>query len=607
MIEIQLFGSPAIKRDGAATPPPKGRKAWGLLVYLLLSEVRNPSREHLAGLLFADTDDPLRSLRWNLSELRRALGQEILEPGEAVIRLPPDARVDVYVLLRGTPHEALAIPGLARPLLEGMEFGASPAFDSWIGHERRRLEGASCSALHESVLDRLAAGRSEEAVGLARRLVELEPFDENFHEVLIRALAQAGDNDGARRQLEACRSVFRAELGREPAESLERATTEQPSSNDSHSMGRSVQHAAGALIEAGEAAVAAGAADAGLQNLRRALSLAHEASQGELEVRARVALGSALVHAVRGRDEEAASVLGRAATLAAELELFDLESAAIRELSYIDALAGRYARCETRLEQAASLAQAERELAAVESLRAVTAGDRGAHATALERFERADELATSAGDLKRVAYTCTFAGRSLLLTGEREAARAKFEQAIGIVGETEWLSYAAWPHSWLAELELEEGDLAGARERMEYAFALACEFRDPCWEGIAGRGLGVIEEREGKTASALRRLEDARTRASRTTDCYVWVEAYALEAFAATAVRAGSGRAESLVEDLHSLTARTGMRELAVRALILRSRLGDSGAMDAARLLAAEVENPALDAEIGAGTQATLT
>jgi hypothetical protein len=40
--------------------------------------------------------------------------------------------------------------------------------------------------------------------------------------------------------------------------------------------------------------------------------------------------------------------------------------------------------------------------------------------------------------------------------------------------------------------------------------------------------------------------------------------------------------------------ARAGMREFAARANVYRSRLGDGSALTAARLLAAEIDNPAL-------------
>jgi hypothetical protein len=74
----------------------------------------------------------------------------------------------------------------------------------------------------------------------------------------------------------------------------------------------------------------------------------------------------------------------------------------------------------------------------------------------------------------------------------------------------------------------------------------------------------------------------------------VWVQAYALAELASAAIESDDRRGRRWVEDLSSLAARTGMRELAVRAWLLRARLGDSGALESAAVLAAEVENPVL-------------
>ena len=51
------------------------------------------------------------------------------------------------------------------------------------------------------------------------------------------------------------------------------------------------------------------------------------------------------------------------------------------------------------------------------------------------------------------------------------------------------------------------------------------------------------------------------------------------------------GIAATLAE---ALAARTGMREFAASANVYRGRLGDDAAFTAARLLAAEIDNPAL-------------
>ena len=58
MVRIRLLGRPTVERNGEPVPPPRGRKAWALLAYLLLAE-RPPSRRHLAELLFSEADDPL--------------------------------------------------------------------------------------------------------------------------------------------------------------------------------------------------------------------------------------------------------------------------------------------------------------------------------------------------------------------------------------------------------------------------------------------------------------------------------------------------------------------------------------------------------------------
>ena len=48
--------------------------------------------------------------------------------------------------------------------------------------------------------------------------------------------------------------------------------------------------------------------------------------------------------------------------------------------------------------------------------------------------------------------------------------------------------------------------------------------------------------------------------------------------------------------------SRTGMRELTVRSLLHAARLGDDDAADAARLLGADIDSPALAALVaGAG------
>jgi DNA-binding SARP family transcriptional activator len=590
---IHLLGKPRLELDAEPAPSPRGHKAWALLAYLALSRVRNPSRERLAELLFVGTDDPLGSLRWNLAELRRRIGATALPQGLTEFALPPDAFLDVDALLRGTPQEAVAIPGLGRELLEGMDFGSSPAFETWLLSERRRLIGAAEAALHEAALDRLAAGEAEAAVALATRLVELNPYEENFQELLVRGYAEAGHRDAADRQLTACVELFRSELGRDPGASLLRAA-EATAPTALPAGGGTGRQVARAQLETGRSAVNVGTFDAGIRSLARAAAQADACGDRALEAEARLTLGTALVHSARGRDEEGADALLRSASLAEECGLGDLAAAANRELAYVDILQARYARCPQRLERAAALADSDEELAGVEAMLGMAAADTGAHERALAHLRHSVDLAERAGSRQQAAFSLSFVGRSHFLREEIEDARAALENSLALAREIKWLAFEPWPESWLADTELAGGELGAGRERFEHAWALACELGDPCWEGAAGQGLGRIACLDGEVPRGLRLLEEARRRAGSLSDTYVWVQAYALAALASAAVEAGHRHAREWVEDLSVLAARTGMREFGVRACLMRSELGGRSSLDSAAALVAEVENPVL-------------
>ena len=410
-LAIHLLGRPHLERDGEPVAGPRGHKAWGLVAYLALSRVRNPSREHLAQLLFTGANDPLGSLRWNLAELRRALGPATLPPGSTELVLLPGTFVDVDALTRGTPQEAVAIPGLGRELLDGMEFGGSPAFETWLLSERRRLLGAAEAALHDAALDRLAAGEAHAAVGLAARLVELNPYDENFQELLVRSYSEAGNREAANRQLSACVELFHAEYGRDPGAAVFRAAEARPPAPLS-TAGRGGKQAARACLEAGRSAISAGSFDPGVRSLARAAAEAKACGARELEAESCLALGTALVHSARGRDEEGADALLRATSLAEERGLGDLAAAAYRELAYVDILRARYARCAQRLERGGAMADSDEERAGIEAMLGLAAADTGAHERALAHLRHSVELAERAGSRQQASFSLSFVGRS---------------------------------------------------------------------------------------------------------------------------------------------------------------------------------------------------
>jgi DNA-binding SARP family transcriptional activator len=592
-LSIHLLGPPRMERSGVPTDPPRGNKAWGLLAYLVRTRLP-PSRAGLASLLFPDAEDPLGTLRWTLSELRRSLGEDGDVGGDPLsLTLRPGTLVDTEVLSRGSWTEALALPGLGRELLDGLAFRSSPGFEIWLESERRHVGGTTSAVLHQAALALLSRGESEHAAGWASTLVRLNPYDENAHVLLVRCLRAAGDREGAERSVESCVQLFRRELGVEPSPAL-RAAGEAPEAPVS---GRVSNRAALlAHIEAGEAALAAGVVDVGVQRMRSAVAAARRIDEREHLARALVSLGGALVHTARGTDEEGAAALHEGSALAEELGRDDIAATGWREISWVQFLRAQYDRAEGSLDRTAALARGrDEELAWVDVTRGASRHDTGDHSAAGELLRSGVERARRLPSGQPLAMALTMLGRFHLLRGEIDDARHVLDAALEEVEVRGMTAFVSWPESFRGELDLAVGDLDSAEARFEHAFALGREVGDACWESIGMRGLGLVAEARGDAPRALELLVDAPKLCRRLPDTYLWIEAYGLDALCAVALRHGAGAAPRWIDELEAMAARRGMNELLLRATGYRARLGEPGALDAARSLAAQIDNPALN------------
>jgi DNA-binding SARP family transcriptional activator len=591
-LSVHLLGSPRLERAGEAVDAPRGHKSWGLLAYLVRARVP-PSRERLAGLLFPEADDPLGALRWTLSILRRRLGEDVRLGGDPlVLALPPGTFVDVDVLSRGSWMEAVALPGFGHELLDGLAFRSSPGFEMWLENERRQIEGTTSAVLHQAALALLGHGDAAGAAEHASELVRLNRYDENAHVLLVRCLRLAGDPEGAARQVAACTELFRSQLGVEPTPALQAAATASEVSVDARVSGRA---AVLAQIEAGEAALAAGAVEAGVQGTRRAVAAARTVGDRELLAQALIALGGALVHSARGKDVEGAAALHEGTTLAERASRFDIAATGWREISWVQFLSAHYERAEESVARTVELAaDADEEFAWAELIRGACRSDVGDYGAAGEFLRSALAHARRLGSKQPLGQALTLLGRFHLLRGEIDDAVHLLDEALGEAEERGMTAFVPWPESFRGEIDLVLGDVDAAEARFEHAFALGCQVGDACWESIALRGLGLVAAARGDVSRALELLIEAPKLCRRLPDTYLWIEAYGLDALCAVAVEHRAEAAAQWIDELEAVAARRGIRELVLRAAVYRARLGEPGALDVARSLAAEIDNPAL-------------
>ena len=233
---IQLCGRLVVRLGGQriedALPGAKGRL---LFAYLALNRRRRMNREELLIAVYGDDAPPDYHPRLSvlLSKLRSVVGHDLL-PGRAEIELvlPPNAFIDVEAALDGLHRaeshvadgewaEAWGPAGIAyhvatRPLLQSHD---RPWLDEW----RRRLGDVRVRGLECLASARLGLGGPTlpQAEQSARQLIELAPYRETGHRILIEALEQRGNVAEALLVYDRLRVLLRDELGTAPSSALQ--------------------------------------------------------------------------------------------------------------------------------------------------------------------------------------------------------------------------------------------------------------------------------------------------------------------------------------------------------------------------------------------------
>jgi tetratricopeptide (TPR) repeat protein len=424
--------------------------------------------------------------------------------------------------------------------------------------ERARIASIVESRIRQDTIRAISVEDHARAVRLAELGARQNPFDERAHILLVKSLALSGQYEAAARHAEATEAVFLAELGESPSPALRSAARRTISAPPS---GISQEAFVRSLIQSGLAAVSAGAADAGIDCLRRAVSDAEKIKGGPLRARATVELGTALVHSVRGYDDEGAVLLLQSTELARVAGDQGIAAAGFRELGYVEALAGRRPAAARYLSQALDLAQDRNDLAGIHAVTGFNLVDWGRVTQGLEHFEFALDHARSAGNRRREIWTLGLGGWGMLAAGRLTDADQWLGDCLTLVEQQRWIAFRPWPVAVLGESRLrQQASPPQLRPALEQAFALSCQVQDPCWEAAVARSLALSYAAENDFSQAINWLSEAGRRCARDTDGYAALQV-AILADQATVSRQ-QGRAEAadvFGREWVALAARTHM------------------------------------------------
>ena len=567
MTRIRLIGTPRIITVDGTVRELRGQKPWAVLARIVLAD-RALSRRELSGELFPEAADPLGSLRWCLAELRRALGDSTVLSGDPVQPgMPEGVSVDVLSLDTLDP-DAIG----TGELLEGVDPACGPEFDTWLLVARQRVAARVDAALHQRAVSALSRGRVDEAVHAAELAARRSPYDEGAHVLLAKSLVAAGRESVAVAHVEQVEALFRTELRREPSPALRsaaRSTVAEPPP------GVSAAAQVQTLLDAGRAALEAGVADAGVDCLRRAVACADDDGDPALRCTALFELGHALVYSVRGFDDEGVVLLGQAAELAGSVGDDVTASAALADMGYADALAGRRDAAEAVFEAAGPLAGDDPlALSGVVAHRGFNLTDWGRHAEAIELLREASELAARSGDRRRQSRVLGLGAWAFLRSGMVDEAREWAGRSLELARDARWTAFEPFPLMLVAECDLCTDATTVGRAELERLFAMTCHLQDPCWEGGAARVLAMHHAANGDAAEALRWIREAYQRSTRVSDTWAGMigEILLSEAQMRRDLDDRSG-AEAAAREAIAFAARAQLDDTLARALeLFRSR-----------------------------------
>src|SRR5438876_768777 len=202
-------------------------KTESLFVYLLLSG-QAVSRDRLAGIFWPNATEErarrnLSTALWRLKSVTQSIPEIWIDVSGDSVRLRCETveidAVRFRSLVESLPgldgHSRTTTMAEAERLYNGDFLDGFP--DEWCEDERRYLRTLYGRLLRQLVETSKTSGEFVQGIRYARRLVEIDPFDEESHRELMLLYHLSGDRGAAMAQFEATKRILQEELGTQPS------------------------------------------------------------------------------------------------------------------------------------------------------------------------------------------------------------------------------------------------------------------------------------------------------------------------------------------------------------------------------------------------------
>ncbi|MGC1380801.1 MAG: AAA family ATPase [Candidatus Baltobacteraceae bacterium] len=209
----------AITVDGEAFRLATPRKSLQLLAYLLMHRAAPVSRDYFAFLFWPDEEEGAARtrLRSTVSDLLRVLPQ----PGGDFVGTSADALwwkndVDLWLDVDAF-NEAANDPARLEEAVALYRGDLLPElYDEWLYGFRERFRNVYLTVLTQLVVERRKRGDLPQAIAVARRILEADPWREDIVRRIVTLRYESGDAAGAIAEYRQFAARLRDEMGVEP-------------------------------------------------------------------------------------------------------------------------------------------------------------------------------------------------------------------------------------------------------------------------------------------------------------------------------------------------------------------------------------------------------
>ena len=235
-LTIRLFGSFQLLQGQKAVDDFESNKVRGLFAYLVVEKEHSHQRRKLGAMLWPEIPESnaLASLRYALSNLRKVIGDQKANPPYLFITsqtiqfnsnsnycLDSDAFERYAKLAQQNPLDFVSLSKAAEfykgRFLEGFSIPDSLAFEEWLLLRRERYDQLAYRLFNNLASFYELTCDYEHAIEFAQRQIELDPWREEVHRLMMRCLYFSGQRSAAIAQYEACCKAISANLDITPS------------------------------------------------------------------------------------------------------------------------------------------------------------------------------------------------------------------------------------------------------------------------------------------------------------------------------------------------------------------------------------------------------